>query len=150
MPKHLKKPQTRKLNPQETELVLDIVSGFPASPGFSWPPDKLKQELKEAQGWGLWQENDFAAFVVFRENLEAYEITLLGTAIQSRGQGLMENLLKTLINASGQKAWWLEVHEENQAALELYKKLGFVQTGKRQRYYSDGKSALLMTLKKNS
>lgn len=38
----------------------------------------------------------------------------------------------------------LEVRSDNQAALGLYDKMGFVRTGQRQQYYSDGCDAILM------
>lgn len=38
----------------------------------------------------------------------------------------------------------LEVRESNQAAITLYKKMGFVETGKRKRYYENGEDALMM------
>lgn len=40
----------------------------------------------------------------------------------------------------------LEVRKSNQAAISLYKKMGFAQEGERKKYYSDnGEDALIMT-----
>jgi ribosomal-protein-alanine N-acetyltransferase len=56
----------------------------------------------------------------------------------------MEKLLNHIIAAKGQdQELWLEVHEANQAARQLYQKLGFKETGKRKRYYKDGGTAIL-------
>ena len=38
----------------------------------------------------------------------------------------------------------LEVSSVNQAAIELYRNVGFVENGRRPRYYSDGTDAVLM------
>lgn len=150
MPKHPLKPLIRKISQAEHSEVLHLVGAFPKAAGFSWPPEKLLQELREAEAWGLTVENQLAGFVAFRENADAFEITVLGTAVGTRRAGVMKTLLMELINAHSHKDWWLEVHEENQAALKLYQSLGFEITGRRSKYYPDGKTALLMTLKKNS
>ena len=41
---------------------------------------------------------------------------------------------------------FLEVNEHNQKALSFYKKLGFVEKHKREKYYKDGSSAIIMFL----
>ena len=41
---------------------------------------------------------------------------------------------------------WLEVHVLNQAAIELYSKLGFTEVGRRAKYYRDGGDAVLFTM----
>jgi ribosomal-protein-alanine N-acetyltransferase len=43
---------------------------------------------------------------------------------------------------------FLEVRESNEAALEMYRKFGFVESGRREGYYKDnGEDAILMSLK---
>jgi ribosomal-protein-alanine N-acetyltransferase len=57
---------------------------------------------------------------------------------------LLEHFRRSL--AEG-KEIWLEVHEGNDAARKLYEKQGFVAEGRRPRYYRDGGSAILYTLR---
>ena len=38
----------------------------------------------------------------------------------------------------------LEVRHSNLSAIKLYRQLGFVETGRRKRYYENGEDALLM------
>lgn len=45
---------------------------------------------------------------------------------------------------------WLEVHEGNLAAQALYRRLGFLDVGRRSRYYRDGGAAVLMAAKPGS
>ena len=59
----------------------------------------------------------------------------------------MEKLLSSLIKKYPQFEFWLDVHEDNVRALGVYKKLGFVASGCREKYYKDGGAAVLMTLK---
>ena len=90
-------------------------------------------------------------FVLAR--LAAGEAEILSIAVDRshRRQGigwlLMDAVLRHL-HAERAEALFLEVDEANVAALALYRRLGFVQVGKRPRYYRDGSggasSALVM------
>ena len=67
-----------------------------------------------------------------------------------RGKGLGEMLLKHLIDRAkelGCSLITLEVRGGNEAAMELYRKLGFREVGRRKGYYSKGaEDAVLMDL----
>ena len=132
------------LQPAHHPELLSLIEDFETHPGFSWNATQLAEELKVGHGWGLWQQDHLAAFVLGRENDQAFEIMLLGTAPLYRRQGAMRALLQAVI-AGSQKAIWLEVHQSNEAAIKLYHDLGFQPTGARKNYYSDGASALLMS-----
>ena len=41
---------------------------------------------------------------------------------------------------------FLEVNEHNAPAINFYKKLGFIETNKRKKYYKDGADAIIMFL----
>jgi [ribosomal protein S18]-alanine N-acetyltransferase len=56
------------------------------------------------------------------------------------GQALLDNLLEKVQTGSMK----LEVRRSNKAALELYRKNGFVQTGVAHSYYTDGEDAIQM------
>ncbi|GIV76126.1 ribosomal protein S18-alanine N-acetyltransferase [Litorilinea aerophila] len=62
------------------------------------------------------------------------------------GTWLLLNML-TVARVSGARLATLEVRVSNRGAIALYNSLGFVQVGRRRRYYHDnGEDALLMTL----
>jgi [ribosomal protein S18]-alanine N-acetyltransferase len=56
------------------------------------------------------------------------------------GQALLDHLLERLETGSLK----LEVRRSNKAALDLYRKNGFVQSGVAHSYYTDGEDAILM------
>jgi [ribosomal protein S18]-alanine N-acetyltransferase len=56
------------------------------------------------------------------------------------GQALLDHLTERLQTGSVK----LEVRRSNKAALDLYRKNGFVQTGVAHSYYTDGEDAILM------
>jgi [ribosomal protein S18]-alanine N-acetyltransferase len=90
------------------------------------------------------------AFLLWRDLGAAWEIGFLATAADARGRGLMSKLLDCFLRHLPEgKEIWLEVHEQNLAAIQLYQKMGFREVGKRPRYYADGGSAILLSFGPN-
>ena len=77
-------------------------------------------------------------------------IVTIATHPDYRRRGLSERLLHHMIEecrSQGAHLVTLEVRVSNEAAQQLYAKLGFVEVGLRRAYYHDnGEDALLMTL----
>lgn len=77
-------------------------------------------------------------------------IATIAVRPERRGQGIGEQLLVFLIDLAGSLDAifiTLEVRVSNDAAQRLYAKHGFLETGRRKRYYHDnGEDALIMTL----
>ena len=113
---------------------------FPHRP---WSADEFR-DLKKSGCEIVASEN---GFIVWRNVCDEAEIITIGVHPNARGAGiaiamlgLMENELKKL----GVKKIFLEVSAENTPAINLYKKCGFIQNGRRPKYY-DGVDAILMT-----
>ena len=87
-------------------------------------------------------------YVCAQSVVDEAEILVLGVAPEYRGQGFGQSLLTELISvlkAGGCASLFLEVRFNNQAAVSLYQKMGFVQTGIRKGYYADnGEDARLL------
>jgi len=67
-----------------------------------------------------------------------------------RRQGIGERLLTAILErarAINAVSATLEVRVSNLPAQKMYAKFGFVEVGRRKRYYRDGEDALLMTLR---
>ena len=116
--------------------------------GGIWNRDLLKQELEIGQGVGLRSEGfGLACFVLFRHYDSHREITFLATHPDRQRRGDMSFLLSYMLERkSPSERIWLEVHAQNQAALGLYSNLGFVEVGRRPKYYRDGGDAVLLTM----
>ncbi len=63
---------------------------------------------------------------------------------ESRKKGVGQRLLDALVGKMQTGSLRLEVRRSNQAALELYRKNGFIQTGVAYSYYTDGEDAIQM------
>ena len=81
--------------------------------------------------------------------LDEAHITTIAVRPESRGQGLGELLLATLVHVAtgiGASKVTLEVRVSNETAQTLYRKYGFETQGRRVRYYSDNnEDAYIMT-----
>ncbi len=99
-------------------------------------------------------EHDPLAFLLVRQVEDEAEVISLAVGRRHRRRGIGEGLLDIAIDdlcEQGVKEVHLEVDEQNSAAVELYKNIGFEVVGERRAYYPAGPSkkranALIMTL----
>lgn len=84
-----------------------------------------------------------AGFIMSR--IVAGEAEILSVAVGStqQGRGLARNLLRLHLGrlaGQGVKTVFLEVDENNEPAIRLYRRMGFYEVGRRPGYYPDGPS----------
>lgn len=135
--------------PEIMRILEDVYRGSYDYPvGGGWSTAQIERELESGAGLGLFAADyRLKAFVVFKSVGDLYDIVVLATDPTERRQGLMSYLLEFLrISWGGGKTLWLEVHEGNSAARNLYEKQGFRVQGRRLHYYRDGGSAILYSL----
>jgi ribosomal-protein-alanine N-acetyltransferase len=78
-------------------------------------------------------------FLVARHVALEWELENIVVATEARGKGIGTHLLAQLLSRaqmSQSDAVFLEVRDSNTAARRLYEKMGFTETGRRNRYYS--------------
>ncbi|MCX7372151.1 MAG: GNAT family N-acetyltransferase [Alphaproteobacteria bacterium] len=89
------------------------------------------------------------AFILARVAADEAEVLTLATHPAARRQGLARALLDEAAAAAiacGASTMWLEVAENNSAALALYRALGFEEAGRRAGYYANNTAALVLKL----
>lgn len=90
------------------------------------------------------EEDDvIKGFIIFTLLYENVEIELLFVDNQYRNKNIGTSLIKYIFDNYKNKNVLLEVSLNNIPALSLYKKMGFIEVGKRQKYYN-GVDAILM------
>ena len=112
---------------------------FPHRP---WVADEFR-DLKKSGCEIVASEN---GFIVWRTVCDEAELITVGVHPRARGTGIaiaMLGIMENEVKKLGAKKIFLEVSAENTAAINLYKKCGFVQNGLRPKYY-DGVDAILM------
>jgi ribosomal-protein-alanine N-acetyltransferase len=98
-------------------------------------------------GWLAAEDGEPQGFVLARIAADEAEILTLMVLPPYRRNGLAQRLLGEVVEYAKSQAvgtLFLEVALSNVAGRELYTKVGFVQVGRRPRYYANGGDALLL------
>lgn len=133
-----------KLNLSHVDRVHEIIEAHSKNPQFSaWRADQVRSELQAGQGLGFMKNNVLMAFVLYKAHDSHVEISLLATHPDEERQGHMRSLIGQIRDFKPNKEIWLEVHENNLRARQMYEKSGFFIVGKRFSYYPDGGAAIL-------
>ena len=79
-------------------------------------------------------------FLIARHLAPEWELENIVVSSEARSKGIGTHLIEELLVSAQQtnsQAVFLEVRESNAAAISLYRKLGFQQTGRRKSYYNN-------------
>lgn len=92
------------------------------------------------------RDGQILGYIVFHDVFDnEYELLFIEVAEAARRQGIA----RALIGALPEGRIFLEVRESNTGARELYKNVGFIETGRRKMYYRDpAEDGIVMELKK--
>jgi [ribosomal protein S18]-alanine N-acetyltransferase len=115
-----------------------------SSSAAQWPAEQYQQILGGSFPRRVMlvreEQSTVHAFLVGRVVDTEWEIENIVVDGSRRRQGLGKQLLDEFLRISkgeGARAIFLEVRESNLAARKLYEKCGFVENGRRQRYYKE-------------
>ncbi len=110
-------------------------AAFPDEP---WDAAAMAEVLAMPGAFGfLASEEDSApgGFLIAVAVADEIEIVALGVAPARRRRGMARRLLARLIELAVGRRFHLEVAEDNEPALALYRAAGFVEIGRRPGYY---------------
>ena len=134
-----------------TESDLDQVLAIEsASFPHPWSKTHFLDELNSPYAFplvALNQEGAVIGYICPMLLLDEGHILDVAVRTDQRGRGLGKLLVERVLDECrdrGAAFVSLEVRPSNTAAISLYRLLGFVETGRRKRYYEDGEDALLM------
>ena len=82
-----------------------------------------------------------SSYLILLDSIDVYEIFEIAVRNSEKRKGLASELLSKLPN---DKEIFLEVNENNIAAINLYKKFGFEQISIRKKYYNNKDDAIIM------
>ena len=138
----------RRMTLDDIEQVVAIDQ---ASFGLPWPERTFRYEVAEnsaSRPWVVDADGCVVAMIVMWFIIDEAHIATIATHPDFRRQGFGEKLLVQALKAAkeeGALTALLEVRESNDAAQEMYRKLGFKEVNRRPQYYSDnGEDAILM------
>jgi len=110
-----------------------------------WEDGALSEMLKSKGVSGLaarHPEKPIAAFIIYRTVAKESEIITIASIEKMRRKGAGRALMQAFIRecqTNRLEEIFLEVDENNQAAVKLYKSFGFKKVGERQGYYQADK-----------
>lgn len=121
-----------------------------------WSPAAFRAELAKPAAFALALMQDGAdniiSFALFQRALDEADLLTLATEPSHQGRGHARTLLKVAfahLQDRGVRRCLLDVAADNANAIHLYKKLGFSEDGRREKYYKRGEypsvDALLMS-----
>lgn len=115
-----------------------------------WTKEQFEQDLlsnPQSRNLVYEKQNKILAYLISYQVLDELHITNIAVLERVKRQGIAETLLSYAIRQNQYKMLFLEVNENNLAAINLYRKFGFQYDAKRANYYEDGSDALLMSKK---
>lgn len=117
-----------------------------------WSQNSIASELDNRLSyWLVAEDNDrIIGYVGSQSVLDGADMMNLAVAPDCRQQGVGETLVKALADYLRNNrivALLLEVRVSNAPAIGLYEKLGFVQVGRRPRYYTNPREDALILRK---
>jgi ribosomal-protein-alanine N-acetyltransferase len=115
------------------------------APGESWSSAVMAMQLGVPGAFGLLDAG--RGLILVRIAADESEVVTLAVQPDCQRKGLGEALLRTAMDHArrhGARAMFLEVDVENMVAQRLYRRLGFVQVGRRPNYYPRGTDALVL------
>lgn len=126
---------------------------FPTS---AWSEQQMADELERtrtSRWYAVWDEvGAVGGYVGLYLSPPDADVQTIAVSPSLSGGGIG----RTLLTAAIEHAWsvgcsriFLEVRADNEPALALYRKAGFVRLGRRSRYYPDGADAVTMRLRKH-
>jgi len=133
----------RQVNPTDVQVIYEINSGIQA---FPWTKKALEEEMQNSQfkGWVFCDKVNITGYLFARLGDDVSEIMTLGVSQHHQRTGAATKLLNQLISLG--RDIILEVSDNNEGAVTLYKKMGFKIFNIRKSYYPDGSNALCMKL----
>lgn len=125
--------------------ALAAIHGAAFPPSEAWGAEAIGLQLGLPGVFGL--IDAAGGMVLARVAGEEAELLTLAVVPANQCHGLGRALLDAALRETrdrGARAVFLEVSEANQPARGLYAAAGFVEVGRRRRYYADGTDALVL------
>ena len=142
----------RKMMLEDIQAVVELDQ---ISFSLPWPERSFRFELTDnpsSRCWVAEADGRVVGMVVTWLFVDEAHIATIATHPDYRRQGIARKLLTFTLHSAmheGAQSSFLEVRESNLPAQEMYRKFGYVEVGRRKRYYRDNdEDAILMNLEK--
>jgi ribosomal-protein-alanine N-acetyltransferase len=140
---------TLPIQAQDASAVFQLLRDGIAGQGHT-TVDGLKRALEDPHWIGLKrvQNGELLGAIVGQCVADQAEVHEVAVPTSARRRGHARALVRSFLAAAearGAETCFLEVRAGNEAALALYRNLGFDDCGRRKTYYADGEDALVLS-----
>jgi [ribosomal protein S18]-alanine N-acetyltransferase len=139
--------EVRPLRPSDLDAVERIERSSYPTP---WSRSMFAGELAKPSSicLGAFQGADMLGYLIVARYVDAWHVMNVAVDEGFRDRGIARGMLERLFESTVgdvERGYTLEVRVSNETAIELYRRLGFVETGVRRGYYTDNREdALIM------
>ncbi|MDX6547431.1 MAG: [ribosomal protein S18]-alanine N-acetyltransferase [Gaiellales bacterium] len=139
--------EVRPLRPSDLDAVERIERSSYPTP---WSRSMFAGELAKPSSicLGAFQGADMLGYLIVARYVDAWHVMNVAVDEGFRNRGIARGMLEQLFESTVgdvERGYTLEVRVSNETAIELYRRLGFVETGVRRGYYTDNREdALIM------
>ncbi len=139
----------RKMQMQDVPAIAELEKLCFSDP---WSENSIASELNNSLSYWLVAEDNgkIAGYVGSQSVLDAADVMNLAVSPQYRQQGIGQALITALVEHLQENnviVLLLEVRVSNAPAIALYEKMGFVQVGRRPKYYHNPREDALILRK---
>lgn len=142
----------RKMTVEDVPAVVELDQNSFSLP---WPERSFRFELSDNPASRCWVaeiDGRVVGMLVAWIFVDEAHIATIATHPDYRRRGIARKLLAYALQSAmreGAQNSFLEVRESNLPAQDMYRKFGYIQVGRRKRYYKDNdEDAILMNLEK--
>lgn len=138
----------RPATTRDADVIASIASR--SSGAALWPRDHYRQVIAMPDEYIVLvveRESQLVGFVIARIIVDEIEIQNIAVEPESRLRGIASQMVSKTLDAAASRGFvnaLLEVRESNKAARNLYERHGFLQVGRREKYYFDPEEAALL------
>lgn len=140
----------RKMTLEDIPAVVELDQ---ISFSLPWPERSFRFELTDnpaSRCWVAEADERIVGMAVVWLFVDEAHVATIATHPDYRRQGVAKKLLTYILQSAlreGARSSFLEVRESNAPAQDMYRKFGYVEVGRRKRYYKDNdEDAILMNL----
>lgn len=137
----------KKITFEDIELIIEIEREAFSEP---WSLASYQELYKDynSQIYVVYEEDMVVAYAVYLDMVDVFELVRIAVKKDFRGKKIGNSLLKKSIDELD-KNIFLEVRENNQIAINMYKNNGFESINRRKNYYKDtNEDAIIMLYNK--
>jgi [ribosomal protein S18]-alanine N-acetyltransferase len=138
----------RNATTDDTDAIASIAA---RSAGAAlWSRDQYRQLIAMTDEYLVLvveRESQLTGFVIARIIVDEIEIQNIAVELGSRSRGIGSQLVAKTLEIAANRGFGgalLEVRESNIAARNMYEKQGFLEVGRRAKYYSDPEEAAVL------